>query len=402
MTRNLMNSNGSLWPLRLLLVAGFLLLSAATGWAQEIGGQVTDPSSAVLPGVEIEIRNLDTGVIRSVITDEVGRYRATALTLGNYAVQASLAGFQTVIRSGIALTLGRDATVNIQLPVGSVTEGVTVLGEAPIVDVRRAEVAANVTREQIADLPLYSRDFSGLIATQAGTAFIQEVGGSRTSGFGARISVAGSRPSSNLMVLDGTEIQTAHGQLASGVTGAALGTESVREFEVQTSSYSAKNGRTSGATIRAVTRSGTNELHGSGYWYFRDEKLNARNFFDAQKPEFGYNQFGASLGGPIIRNRTFFFGNYEGLRERLPQRGVTEVLDTRGSAGDLSGPDRDGQSSRQAVYQSLSPAQHRPGFWRWDGRIPASLDPADRSALRDDADRSQFQPWELAVRSLHV
>ena len=216
-------------------------------------------------------------------------------------MEASLPGFQKYTRSGIALTLGRDATVNIQLQVGAVAEGVTVIGDAPIVEARTAEVASNVSREQISDLPLRSRDLTGLIATQAGTAFVQEIEGSRTSGFGARISVAGSRPSSNLFVLDGTEVQTAHGQLASGVTGAALGTESVREFEVQTSSYSAKNGRTSGATIRAVTRSGTNDLHGSAYWYFRDDKLNARNFFDAAKPVFNYNQFGGSVGGPILR-----------------------------------------------------------------------------------------------------
>ncbi|MBI4482472.1 MAG: TonB-dependent receptor [Acidobacteria bacterium] len=287
-----------------------------------ISGTVRDETGAVLPGVSVTVKNLDTGLARTLTTDEQGRYRAPQLTVGHYQVQAELPGFQVGTRSGITLTVGREAVVDVTLKVGELSEQVTVTGEAPLVDTSTAEIGGLVEQTQISQLPLRSRDFSQLITLQAGAVNLRHVRGSGISGFGNRIAVSGARTSANAFSLDGVNLNTETGQLPSGVTGAALGVEAVREFQVLTSNYSAQHGRAAGANIVAITRSGTNELHGTAYWYLRNDNLDARNFFDREKPEFKRNQFGFYLGGPILRDKTFFFGNYEGLRERL---GVTSI-----------------------------------------------------------------------------
>ncbi len=301
----------------------FLVCSSLPAFGQTVGsieGKVTDNTGGVLPGVTVSVISEETNAARTLVTDADGRYRARELGLGRYRVQASLEGFQTVVRRGIVLTLGREAVVDLELPVGTVSEQLVVTADAPLVQTRSAQVTALVSREQMADLPLNSRDFSQLINLQAGTMFYRSQQGNRMSGYGSRISVSGARPTSNSFTLDGSEIQTAHGQLPSGVSGAQLGLESVQEFRVLTSNYTAQYGRSAGATIVAATRSGSNEFRGSAYWYHRNDSLDSKNFFDRAKPDFLRNQYGASLGGPIVRNKAFFFGNYEGLRQSLPQR----------------------------------------------------------------------------------
>ena len=305
-----------------------VLLQTSVAVAQTTGsieGIVVDSSAGILPGVSVTVTNENTGVSRTVITDEAGRYRARDLALGTYKVEASLQGFQTVVRQGIQLTIGREAVVNFELGVGTLTDTITVTGDAPLVNTTSSEVTALVAREQMENLPLNSRDFSQLISLQAGTANVRAAEGNHRSGYGSRISVSGSRPSSNVFTIDGSEVQTAFGQLPSGVTGATLGLEAVQEVKVLMSNYSAQHGRSAGATVVAATRSGTNALHGSSYWYHRNDGLDARNYFATEKPEFLRNQFGASAGGPMIRNRMFFFGNYEGLREDLPLTQISRV-----------------------------------------------------------------------------
>ena len=306
-----------------ILVSLVLLYANLPAFGQTVGsieGMVSDNTGAILPGVTVEVTNDETGIARTVVTDDQGRYRARELGLGQYSVQASLEGFRTVVRRGIILTLGREAVIDLELPIGELTEDVVVTADAPLVQTRSGEVTALVSRDQMEDLPLNTRDFSQLINLQAGTVFYRSQQGNRMSGYGSRISVSGARPTSNAFTLDGSEIQTAHGQMPSGVTGAQLGLEAVQEFRVLTSNYSAQYGRSAGATIVAATRSGTNNLRGTAYVYHRNDSLDAKNFFDDEKPEFKRNQFGVSLGGPILKNKTFFFGNFEGLRQRLPER----------------------------------------------------------------------------------
>jgi hypothetical protein len=317
------------------MAAVCLMLLSAAAQAQNVGaisGRVADTSGAVIPGATIEIRNLDTGFVRTVQSDAQGNYRAPELPLGQYQVEATFSGFQKLMRSGIQLTMGRDATVNFQLTVGEVQEIVTVTGDAPLVETNKSDMGALVSREQIADLPLSSRDFSDLITLQAGTMQYRHAGdgGAAVNGYGARISVSGARPTQNSFSLDGADINTATQLIPSGVDGAMLGVEAIREFKVLSSNYSAQYGRAAGANLMAVSRSGTNEFHGSLFEYFRNDNLDA-NEWDANwkkegKQELRRNQFGGSLGGPVMRDRFFFFTTYEGVRDRLPRSRSASVL----------------------------------------------------------------------------
>jgi hypothetical protein len=326
--------------LGVLLSALFVCVS--TAWAQtgaSIEGTVTDTTGGALPGATVQVVNEATGISREVVTDGEGRYVVRDLALGEYRVEATLPGFRTAVRQGVILTIGREAAVDFELGVGEISEEVVVSGDAPLVDTSSAGTASLVSREQMADLPLNARDFSQLITLQAGTVQVRmEAAGGQNAGAaaGARISISGARPSSNVFVLDGTEIQTAYGTLPAGVGGATLGLEAVQEFKIQTNNYSAQYGRSVGGTVVAATRSGTNQLHGSAYWYHRNDMFDARNFFDSgEKPDFRRNQFGAGVGGPIFRNRTFFFGNYEVLRERLPRQLSGVVPTAAARAGTL-------------------------------------------------------------------
>ena len=301
------------------LVIVFLgVTSVAAQNVASISGRVTDPTDAVLPGAEVELENVETGATRVVVSNDEGLYQARNLTLGTYRVSAALPGFQTVIRSGIMLTIGREAIINLQLPVGEISEQVQVTGDAPLVETTSSELSALVTRDQISNLPLSSRDFSQLITLQAGTTNYRRQQGDGHVGYGARISVSGARPDSSSFTLDGSDVTTPTGLLPAGVSNATLGIEAMREFKVLTGTYSAQYGRAGGASLIAVTRSGTNQLHGSIYEYHRNDNLDSRNFFDSGKPELKLNQFGFSLGGPILRDQDFFFTSYEGLRERTP------------------------------------------------------------------------------------
>ncbi|MBI4484304.1 MAG: carboxypeptidase regulatory-like domain-containing protein [Acidobacteria bacterium] len=302
-----------------------------------ISGKVEDPTKAVLPGVSVTLQNVETGIARTVLTDDEGRYRATNLSPGSYEVTAGLAGFKTEVRRGIVLTIGREAVVNFTLDLGEMTEQVVVTGEAPLVDATGSQLVGQVETRQITTLPLNSRDFSQLITLQAGTVRYRQQRGSEVSGFGARISVGGARTTYNTFMLDGTDIRTSTSQTPSGVGGALLGVDTVREFRVLKSNYSAAEGRGAGANIVAITRSGTNDLHGTVFHYHRNSAVDARSFFDEENPPFKRNQFGFSLGGPIRKDKAFFFGSYEGLRERLGQTFLAVVPTVAARDGILPG-----------------------------------------------------------------
>ena len=279
-----------------------------------ISGTVTDASGAAVPGVTIQVKNVNTGVTRTVLTNEQGRYRVPDLLVGAYEVQGALPGFQTVVQRGIPLTVGSERVVDFSLQVGQPETTVTVEGEIAQVDTTSTAIASLIEQKQIADLPLNGRNYTQLIALAPG---VQQAAPG-TSGFygrGANFSVAGARPEGQAFLLDNTNVQDFwnHGP-GSAVLGTTLGVEAIAEFSTQTNTYGAQFGG-AGAAINAVTRSGTNQFHGSVFEYFRNSVLDARGPFDGPKlPTFRQNQFGASLGGPIRKNKTFFFTNYEGLR----------------------------------------------------------------------------------------
>ncbi|MBI4456672.1 MAG: TonB-dependent receptor [Acidobacteria bacterium] len=287
-----------------------------------ISGTVKDASGSILPGVTLTIRNVETGVSRTVITDDEGRYRAPELAVGNYDVQAELAGFQTAVRSGIQLTVGREAVVDFTLQVGEISEKVVVKGEAPMVNTTSATMSELVDQRQVHDLPLNGRDLSQLSLLTPGVTFARTApSGTHVQGnANIKISVGGARVFMTGFLLDGTEINDTRSKGVGGAAGSLFGVETVREFQVLTNNYSAQYGRFAGGLITLVTKSGTNEFHGSVFEFHRNDNLDTRNFFDpANPPEFKRNQFGATLGGPIKKDRSFFFASYEGLRDRLGQ-----------------------------------------------------------------------------------
>ena len=316
---------------RTLSVLAILLVFAFTGLhAQQItgtiSGVVSDETGGVLPGVEVTARNTGTEATRTVISDDEGRYRISQLVPASYELRAELAGFQTALLQDIGLSMGQVAVVGVTLRVGAITEQVVVSAEVSLVDTTSASVSALVDSQQVRDLPLNGRDFIQLAALQEGVVVPvsqrRTVNGDR----GVKISIGGARTYDNAMLLDGTDIKNQYGTTPGSVSGSLLGVDTIREFRVITSAYSAEYGRFTGGVISAVTRSGTNELHGGVFYFHRNSALDARNFFDrdpenplerSKVPGFKRNQFGFTLGGPIVKDRTFLFGSYEGLRERL-------------------------------------------------------------------------------------
>ncbi|MBI4443490.1 MAG: TonB-dependent receptor [Acidobacteria bacterium] len=298
----------------------------SVAWGQvttgTISGTVKDVTGAVVPGVEVIVRNVETGASRAVTTNERGRYIAPQLAVGNYEVSARAEGFQMEVRRGITLTIGREAVVDFALTIGSVAETVEVTGEAPLVETTTSTVSGLVDTRQMREIPLNARSFMELVPLQAGAVF--NVNANETAavfGFGVKLSVAGGRMTSNSFQLDGTDMNDSTGS-AGSVAGTLAGVETVREFRVIANAYDAQYGKHTGGVVSAVTKSGTNEIHGSLFEFLRNSKLDANDFFNnaANLPKKAYrrNQFGFSLGGPARKDKTFFFGSFEGLRESLP------------------------------------------------------------------------------------
>jgi hypothetical protein len=208
------------------------------------------------------------------------------------------------------------AVVDVTLMIGELRDEVVVTGAAPLVETTQSSVGALVSGEQIADLPLNVRSYTELATLQEGVVQFKSLGGTST-GFGQQISFAGSRPDGNAYLLDGSDVNNVYNKVPAGASGGVLGVEAVREFQVITNTYSAQYGKGMGGQLNAVTKSGTNQFRGSAYEFHRNSAMDARNFFDDEKPEFTRNQFGFSLGGRIVRDKTFFFANYEGFRQRL-------------------------------------------------------------------------------------
>jgi hypothetical protein len=315
-----------------LMLGGGSVLRAQTA-SGAISGTVKDETGAVLPGVTVVITNTDTAQGRTLVADASGRYAAPDLPPGPYEIKGSLQGFSTVVRSGIRLTVGRGAVVDLVLKLGEIADHITVVGESPTIDLKSSSTGGLIATEQIEGLPLNGRSYVELASLTPGVQLTQTGGQGTSTGFGAKLSVNGSRYTANLFTLDGTNLNDQFSQ-AGSASGNVLGVEAVREFQVLTNSFSAEHGHHTGGVINAATKSGTNTLHGSAFEFHRGDSLDAKNYFDTVKPPFQRNQYGFSLGGPVIRSKTFFFTTYEALRERLGETNIFTVP----SAGVRSGP----------------------------------------------------------------
>ncbi|HXX45448.1 MAG TPA: carboxypeptidase regulatory-like domain-containing protein [Candidatus Acidoferrales bacterium] len=286
-----------------------------------LSGTVTDASGAVVVGAKVQAKNVSTGVTYSGDTDGQGRYILAEMQVGTYEVSAQKSGFQEMVQTGVVLSVGARPILDFKLPVGRAEQIIEVQGEASRVDTETAAVGQLVSSSQMENLPINGRNFASLITLAPGVASVPPSpggGGQSSTVYGnqTNYSVAGSRPVGMAYMLDNTDIRDwlDHGAGVS-IMGTSLGMEAIQEFSVLTNTYSAEFGGT-GAAVNAVTKSGTNSLHGSLYEYVRNSALDSMNYFDVpgHKPSFSRNQFGGSLGGPIKTDKAFFFVNYEGLR----------------------------------------------------------------------------------------
>jgi len=294
-----------------------------------LSGTITDPSDKYVPQAQVSIRNVATGITTTVTTNSDGFYIAANLLPGDYQVTISTKGFDTETKSGIRISVGSQQVFDLVLRIGTISHKVEVTTDAPAIQTTSSEISATVNATTVRELPLNGRSWTDLAALQPGVDTIQTqptfaVGADRGNrGFGQQLTISGARPQQNNYRLDGASINDYANGAPGSVLGGNLGVDAIQEFSVLTSNYSAEYGKTSGGVVNAITRSGTNGLHGSVYEFLRNSALDARNFFDGAKiPSFKRNQFGGAIGGPIIKNRTFFFADYEGIRQ---SKGITAL-----------------------------------------------------------------------------
>ena len=282
-----------------------------------IMGTVTDDSGGIVPGVTVTVVNTGTNFNRAHITDEKGHYEVRQLPIGPYEVSAELQGFKKQLRR-LQLTVGSEAVVDFSMQMGNLEETVVVTAEAAVVQTSSAEVGALVDQKQIQQLPLNARDIQQLATIQPGVQSQAAYNGL----YGANISVRGSRPEQNRYLLNGIDASTTFGTSPVSAANIIMGVEGLQEFKVLTSDYSAAYGMKQGGVVNMVTKSGTQDFHGSLYEFHRDDSTESRNYFATKVPDFKRDQFGASIGGPVKRGKTFFFTNYEQFRQRV---GLTYV-----------------------------------------------------------------------------
>ncbi|MGO9641688.1 MAG: carboxypeptidase regulatory-like domain-containing protein [Candidatus Acidiferrales bacterium] len=302
-----------------------------------ISGVVTDATGSAISAATVTAKDLETAAIRNTATDAAGRYELLELAVGAYEVTVTKDGFETIVHGGIHLVVGQEARVDFMLRVGEVKQQITVTEEVSPVNASTTDISGLVGEQQVKNLPLNGRSYDLLTLLNPGVVnFTWE----KTGGIGISnsttanmFSVSGNRPQQNLFLLNGVEFTGAaeNNMTPGGASGQLLGIDAVREFNILRDTYSAEYGKKPGGQISIVTQSGTSQWHGSLFEFLRDNALDARNFFDAGSfaPPFQRNQFGGSMGGPIQKNKTFVFANYEGFRENLHQTSVAFVPDAQ-------------------------------------------------------------------------
>ena len=317
-----------------LFVCAVLSICGHAQVSASLSGRLTDQTGAAVAGATVTATNRDTGLSRTTATSASGDYLFVALPIGQYELRANKSGFAEEIRSGIVLVVGEDATANLHLQVGKVTEQVKVTDNVPVVNASTQDISGLVGEKEVKALPLNGRSYDLLMTLNPGIVnFTSEKTGGigvSNSSTGNNFSVSGNRPQQNLFLLNGVEFTGAaeNNMQPGGASGNLLGVDAVREFNVLRDSYGAEYGMRPGAQVTIVTQSGTNQLHGSVYEFIRNNALDAPNYFDqGSAPPFQRNQFGASLGGPIQTDKTFFFANYEGLIQNLHQTSAAFVPD---------------------------------------------------------------------------
>ena len=316
-----------------------LCLWPSTSFAQttaQIGGRVLDSSGGVIEGAEVSATQVETGLQRTVSSNASGHFLIAKLPGGTYQLRVASSGFRTLVQKNLVLAVGDRLITTVTLEVGPIDlEEIVVLGNISLVQTQTSDLSYLVERATLEELPLNGRNFTDLALLQPGMiAYRHRNSLGSIVAHGLAASATGRDPRSNLYLLDGTPQNDFTNGPAGSAAGTVLGVETIQEFQVATNSYSAEFGRNYGSQINAVTKSGTNQHHGSAYFFHRNDNLDARNFFDgAKKPEFLRHRFGASLGGAIKKDRWFYFLGYEGLEAKRGRSLTTTVPDQSARGG---------------------------------------------------------------------
>src|SRR6266446_3485276 len=334
MCRSVCDSGGITMPLRLFgekcssAVWIFVIWAISTLWTGQVYAQVAgatltgtvkDSSGAFIPSAQVAIMDVATAVTRTVSPGSSGLYTAPNLLPGNYEIRVTATGFSTQLQKGVTLTVGAQQVLDFTMQVGQMSQTVEVTTEAPTVELTSSELGATVNSTTVRELPLNGRSWTDLAVLQPGVlAATTHAAVEVNRGYGGRLRSSGAALQQNNYRLDGISINDYSNGGPGSVLGQNLGVEAIQEFSVLTSNYSAEYGKTSGGVVNAISRSGTNQFHGSAYEFLRNSALDAPGYFDkGAPPPFRQNQFGASGGGPIRKDSTFVFGDYEGVRRSL-------------------------------------------------------------------------------------
>ena len=300
-----------------------------------VNGTVKDVGGGAMPGVTVSVTNASTGLTRTNVTGDEGRFVVAGLPPGDYELRAEISGFKPLQRR-LTLAVAETVALNLVLEMSGLQETVTVVEGTPVVNTSSSELSYLVGSSTIEALPLNGRNYTDLALLQPGVLAYPHRDGGSVVAHGLGMSVNGQDPRANVYLLDGTLLNDFTNGPAGSAAGTALGMESVREFRVETNAYGAEFGRIAGGQVNVLTKSGGNRYTGSAYEYHRNDALDAANYFDTLgKPDFSRNQFGGTLGGPLVPNRLFFFGGYESLIERLGKTISTVVPDDNARMGIL-------------------------------------------------------------------
>src|SRR5262245_58342351 len=381
-----------------------LVLTCTAAWAQataELNGRVTDESGAVLPGVTVTATQTATGFMRTVATDEAGTWSMPNLSIGPYRLEVSLQGFRTYVQTGIVLQVDARPTINAVLAVGNLEETVSVEAAAPLVDVRSAGISTVVEQERIVELPLQGRQVTDLIVL-AGAAVETGRPNSRNFQGGVNISVAGGLQFGVAYTLDGA----VHNDPQNSASLPLPFPDALQEFRVATSGLAAQSGMRSAASVNAVTKSGTYTLHGNLFEFIRDRHFNAKSPFAAVGPDgkkfddgLKRNQYGGTVGGPIVRDKMFFFAGYQGTRTRQTPPDLIAVVPTAAMlAGDFTtfaspacNAGRQVNLGAGFVGNRIDPARFSPAALKMASFLPKTNDPCGLITYSQPDDRDEGQ-----------
>jgi len=368
----------------LLALAAIISLSAPTKVFSQVnnaslGGLITDATGGVIRMAEVSVQSIGTGARRVTHTDDAGRYLFEQLTAGEYRLTAQLTGFQTETATGIRLDVGQAAKVDLHLKPGEVKTEVVVTAAAALVETRDSSLSAVMENTGIRELPLNGRDVAQLALLQPGVA--SSVRTNDSGGSGTNLVIQGSRPDQISFLMDGSDINDANNDTPGSAAGVMMGVDTLQEFRVLSNAYSAEYGRSAGGVVSAVTKSGTNTMHGSLFEFLRNSDLDSKNYFDSQTapiPAFKRNQFGVEADGAVIKDKTFFLASFEDLTQRLGVTTVSVVPDANARIGVIPGKAQFNVSPSVVPYLSLIPLPNGRDFGDGTGQfITAASQPTD-------------------------